>query len=86
MTNSEFILNELAVVCSNNGSSSDHVHASLQNGKAAQAAVYPDKLCYSILRGLRKQLNKDKAMFEGELGTVCEDVVEKTIFQGCSQQ
>ena len=76
MTNASYMLDELAVVC--DGS---HVHGSLENGRAASAAVYPDKLCYSILRGLRTYLNKDLVMFEGELGTVCEDVVEKQFFQ-----
>ena len=31
----------------------DHEHGSLLNGKAAQAAIYPDKLCVDILKGMR---------------------------------
>ena len=67
MTNSKFILDELAVLCSSDGKCS------------------PEKLCHPILKGLRKQLNKDKIMFEGELGTVCEDLVEKEFFQELSK-
>jgi len=72
LTNSQYILEEMAQLCTGG-----HDHASLQNGRAAQSAIYPEKLCYSILRGLRKQLNKTKVMFEGEFATVCEDVEEK---------
>ena len=77
LTNSPAILQEMAKLCKNDGSSSDHKHASLENGCAAKAAVYPEKLCYSILRGLRKQLVDSNIMIEGEIGTVCEDTEEK---------
>ena len=56
LTNSPAILVEMAKLCTNDGSCTDHKHASLQQGRAAKAAVYPEKLCYSILRGLRNQL------------------------------
>ena len=34
----------------------DHEHGSLLNGKAAQAAVYPDRLCVDILKGTRNTI------------------------------
>ena len=42
-----------------------------------RAAVWPEKLCYAILRGLRKQLCSENTMNVGELGTVSEDATEK---------
>ena len=42
LTNSSYILPEFAKLCTNNGSIHDHKHASLENGRAAQAAVYPE--------------------------------------------
>ena len=77
MTSSNFILQELAKQCTNNGSASDHRHASLEQSRAAGAAIYSDKLCYAILRGLRKQLCSENTMNVGELGTVSEDATEK---------
>jgi len=55
----------------------DRKHASLEHGAAAGAAVWPEKLCYAILRGMRKQLLHDNVMHEGEIGTVSEDPIEK---------
>ena len=43
MSNSIHILNELNRLCTNNGGPHDHRHANLQNGRAAKAAVYPEK-------------------------------------------
>ena len=51
LTNSGYILEELAKQCTNNGGPDDHRHACLQNGRVASAAIYPEKLCYAILRG-----------------------------------
>ena len=53
--------------CSNSGGADDHEHASLQSGRAAQAAIYPERLCYAILKGLRKQLIHDGAMYMVQL-------------------
>ena len=69
LTNSEFILPELAKLCTNKGLPSDHRHADLQHGRAAQAAIYPEKLCYAILRGLRKQLTHGQFMREDCIGS-----------------
>jgi len=72
LSNSNIILQELNKLCIGG-----HRHADLTNGRAAKAQVYPEKLCLAILKGLRKQLIKDRVMFEGEIGTVCEDPSEK---------
>ena len=77
LSNSEHILEQVAKQCSNLVEGTKHEHADLQHGAAAAAAIYPEKLCLAILAGLRKQLEKDKVMFEGEIGTVCEDPIEK---------
>ena len=77
MTNSNYIISEMAIQCKNDGSQSDHRHADLKGGRAARAAVYPDKLCYSILKGLRRQLIKDNVLPLDGLGSVCEDAVEQ---------
>ena len=56
MSNSPFILEELSKQCTNLAENPKHYHkhADLQNGRAAKAAVYPEQLCFSILRGMRK--------------------------------
>ena len=76
LSNSECVLEELSAKCSNNGGPNDHRHANLQHGVAAQAAIWPEKLCYSILRGLRKELCKKGVMHNGDIGSVCEDNIE----------
>ena len=53
LTNSPYILLEMAKLCTGG-----HDHASLQNGRAAQAAVYPEKHCYSILAPRLKETIK----------------------------
>ena len=79
LSNSTSILKEMRAQCTNNGSSTDHRHANLHNGVAKTTAIYPDKLCFSILRGLRNELIKNNTMYVGEIGTVCEDPEEKHI-------
>ena len=69
MSNSRHVLDELDKHCTGG-----HEHASLQNGVAAQAAIWTEKLCYSILRGLRKHLTNDQVMCVDSIGTVREDV------------
>ena len=82
MSNSMHILSELNKLCTNSDSKNPpHRHADLQSGRAAQAAVYPEKLCLSILKGLRKELTSSKVMYTGEIGTVCEDHDEKELFE-----
>ena len=76
MSNSDLILQELSAKCTTNGCPNDHRHCDLHDGRAAQAAIWPEKLCYSILKGLRKELRKTGVMHEGEIGSICEDKVE----------
>ena len=57
-------------------SSSHHEHANLLCGRASHAAIYPEKLCFSILRGLRNQLINNKVMYRRELATACEEPAE----------
>ena len=49
LSNSAALLDAVALMCSGG-----HRHVHLVNGRAAAAAVYPERLCYAILRGLRK--------------------------------
>ena len=77
MSNSKYILSELNKLCTNSEGNNPHRHADLQSGRAARAAIYPEKLCLSILKGLRKELIHNKVMYTGEIGTVCEDLDEK---------
>ena len=57
----------------------DHEHANLQGKYAKRAAIYPEKLCISILRGIRQQLQENGLMSlnHNEAGTVCEDRSEQ---------
>ena len=48
LSSSEAMLRRLSSKCQR-----DHEHGSLLNGKAAQAAVYPDRLCVHIWKGMR---------------------------------
>jgi hypothetical protein len=50
LTNSSCIARELARLCPR-----DHVHVPLVGGRAAGAAIYPEKLCMAICRGLAAQ-------------------------------
>ena len=53
-SNSRHLLNELEKRCSN-----DHAHVHLHEGRAADAARYPEGLCRSICKGLSRQLKSD---------------------------
>ena len=50
LTNSSYIAEELSQKC--DGS---HAHQSLEGGRARQAAIYPEKLCQAICRGLIRE-------------------------------
>ena len=54
MTNSPEIARELARLCPRN-----HSHVPLVGGRAAGAAIYPEKLCMAICRGLAAQKRED---------------------------
>ena len=68
-SNSEHILRELNKQCSNNSKPEHqhHRHACLQNGKAKHAAIYPEQLCFSILRGLRNEMESMGLSLVGKL-------------------
>ena len=87
MSNSPYILEELNQQCINNKLPPDqrHRHASLEHGRARQAQVYPEQLCYSILRGLRRHMVAHGLCHVGSVGTVCEDVEEHEINMNIQQ-
>jgi len=45
MTNAEELVKELETRCTG-----QHTHINLVNGRTKRAEVYPDELCYKILR------------------------------------
>ena len=53
MSSSEPMLQRLHAKCERN-----HEHGSLLNGRAAEAAIYPEKLCIDILKGMRDTVTK----------------------------
>ena len=55
MTSCPAIARELARLCPR-----DHKHVPLVGGRAAGAAIYPEKLCIAICRGLAAQKREDK--------------------------
>ena len=55
LTNCPGIARELARTCPR-----DHVHVPLVGGRAAGAAIYPEKLCMAICRGLAAQKRDNK--------------------------
>ena len=71
MSNAQRVLNHMHKLCTR-----DHEHADLQQGYAKFAAIYPDKLCISILKGIREQLQENGLMSlnPNESGTVCEEM------------
>ena len=71
VSNSSAVLSEVALKCEGG-----HRHVHLTHGRARAAQVYPEHLCYAILRGLRNQLISDKVMSVNNIGTVCEDPEE----------
>jgi hypothetical protein len=87
VSNSDHVLNELGKQCTNLKQNPTHYHrhADLQHDRAARAAIYPEQLCYSILKGLRNEMIDLGIAFEGELGTICEDKDEHMFFQSIQQ-
>ena len=81
LSNSRHTLETLAKLHAYTKAATYHKHVSLQNGRAALAAECPERLCYVILKGMRKQLLSDNVTLEGELGSVCEDPVDKQFTQ-----
>ena len=56
MTNSPCIARELARICPR-----DHIHVNLVGGRAAGAAIYPEKLRLAICKGLASQKRVEKS-------------------------
>ena len=84
LSNSACILEQLGVQCTNlqnNPGFYKHRHADLQGGRAARAAIYPEQLCYAILKGLRNQLKHLGLNNIGEVGSICEDFSEHLFLQ-----
>ena len=65
MTNACKIAEELNKECERK-----HTHVHLMNGRAKRAEVYPDELCFSILKGLVKQMYHDGRLQAGQIGAV----------------
>ena len=65
MTNAEEIGWELNKRCQGG-----HRHVQLVNGRAKRAEVYPDELCYCILKGLMKQMKRDNRIQQRQIGMV----------------
>ena len=65
MTNAQELAKELSETCSG-----DHSHIKLLNGRAKRAEVYPDELCYRIVRGLVGQMKRDGRIQAGGIGAV----------------
>ncbi|MCP2505128.1 MAG: hypothetical protein NLN65_07530, partial [Candidatus Poseidoniaceae archaeon] len=65
MSNAKGIREELGKKC--NG---EHSHVSLLNGRAKRAQVYPDELCYRILKGLIDQMKLDGRIQQDGIGLV----------------
>ena len=83
LSNSPHILSELNKQCSNLRDNPQHYHehSSLQQSRAERASVYPEQLCYSILRGLRHQMSELGLCNCDSIGTICEDVDEHILMQ-----
>ena len=70
MTNSPYIARELARLCPR-----DHKHVHLVGGRAAEAAIYPEKLCVAICRGLSIQKKGAQVENHSVFAHVCREVV-----------
>ena len=60
ITNSPSIAKQLDLRCPGKGSHKEDRHASLMNGRAKKAQVYPEALCEVVCRGLKEQMEKDR--------------------------
>ena len=63
MSNAPHVLKHMHKLCTK-----DHEHARLTGGKTKRAAIYPDKSCMSILKGVRDQLQYDGLISLNEPG------------------
>ena len=65
MTNAEGIARELDEKCDGY-----QQHVKLLNGRASRAEVYPDELCFRILRGLMETMKQDGRIHTNGIGAV----------------
>ena len=74
MSNAPHVLKHMHKLCTK-----DHEHVRLTGQITKQVAIYPDKLCISILKGVRDQLQHDGliSLDNLESGTICEDFSEQ---------
>ena len=73
MSNSPCILQELNKQCTNRLGGEQHRHVHLVDGRARQAAIYPEQVCTAVLTGLRAQLIKDHCMDAMGVGLIAEE-------------
>ena len=65
LTNAVKVAEELNKECEHK-----HSHVHLLNGRAKRAEVYPDELCFCILKGLIAQMYHDARLQKGQIGAV----------------
>ena len=63
MTNAPELGKELSKLCDGK-----HTHVNLVNGRAKRAELYPEELCYCILKGLISQMHMDGRLQAGQVG------------------
>ena len=73
MTNATGIASQLSEKC--NGK---HQHVKLLNGRASRAEVYPDELCFRILKGLMETMRKDGRIHSNGIGAVMAEEESET--------
>ena len=73
MTNATGIASQLSERC--NGK---HQHVKLLNGRASRAEVYPDELCFRILKGLRETMKRDGRVQSNGTGAVMAEEQSET--------
>jgi len=68
------MLRRLSSKCKN-----EHKHGSLLNGKAAGAAIYPQKLCVEILKGIRDTAIEEDLEKEMEIESENQNTINSLI-------
>ena len=68
------MLRRLSAKCQN-----QHKHGSLLNGKAAGAAIYPQKLCVDILKGIRDTTIEEDMKKEMEDDNLVQHMIETAL-------
>eukprot|EP00972_Heterocapsa_arctica_P057910 8543873-Heterocapsa_arctica.AAC.1 len=55
-----------------------HRHVTLIGGRAKACEVYPTGVIHALLRGLRRQLERNGKMHPGEIRVVCDEDPDNT--------